>query len=37
MVERSKDNVMLIEDFLAGEVVGDAGVENGAPAAGGAL
>jgi ferritin len=38
VVERSKDNVMLIEDFLAREVVGDAGVENGAPpAAGGAL
>ena len=31
VVERSKDNVMLIEDFLAREVVGDAGVENGAP------
>jgi bacterioferritin B len=38
VVERSKDNVMLIEDFLAREVVGDAGADNGAPpAAGGAL
>ena len=40
VVERSKDNVMLIEDFLAREVVGDAGEANGAgapPAAGGAL
>ena len=38
VVERSKDNVMLIEDFLAREVVGDAGAEAGAPpAAGGAL
>jgi len=38
VVERSKDNVMLIEDFLAREVVGDAGEQNGAPpAAGGAL
>ena len=38
VVERSKDNVMLIEDFLAREVVGDAGEEAGAPpAAGGAL
>ena len=38
VVERSKDNVMLIEDFLAREAVGDEGAENGAPeAAGGAL
>jgi ferritin len=38
VVERSKDNVMLIEDFLAREAVGDEGVESGAPeAAGGAL
>ena len=38
VVERSRDNVMLIEDFLAREVVGDAGEEAGAPpAAGGAL
>jgi ferritin len=38
VVERSKDNVMLIEDFLAREAVGDAGEDNGAPpAAGGAL
>ena len=38
VVERSSDNVMLIEDFLAREVVGDAGVDAGAPpAAGGAL
>jgi bacterioferritin B len=38
VVERSKDNVMLIEDFLAREAVGDAGDEAGAPpAAGGAL
>ena len=38
VVERSKDNVMLIEDFLAREAVGDAGAEAGAPpAAGGAL
>ncbi len=38
VVERSQDNVMLIEDFLAREAVGDAGVEAGAPpAAGGAL
>ena len=38
VVERSRDNVMLIEDFLAREVVGDAGEANGAPpAAGGAL
>jgi bacterioferritin B len=37
VVERSKDNVMLIEDFLARETVGDDG-ETGAPeAAGGAL
>jgi bacterioferritin B len=38
VVERSHDNVMLIEDFLAREAVGDAGAESGAPpAAGGAL
>jgi bacterioferritin B len=38
VVERSRDNVMLIEDFLAREAVGDAGTESGAPpAAGGAL
>jgi ferritin len=38
VVERSRDNVMLIEDFLAREAVGDAGPESGAPpAAGGAL
>ena len=38
VVERSKDNVMLIEDFLAREAVGDAGTDPGAPpAAGGAL
>ncbi len=38
VVERSKDNVMLIEDYLARETVGDAGAEAGSPpAAGGAL
>ena len=38
VVERSRDNVMLIEDYLAREVVGDGGVDAGAPpAAGGAL
>jgi len=38
VVERSKDNVMLIEDFLAREAVSDAGEDSGAPpAAGGAL
>jgi ferritin len=38
VVERSQDNVMLIEDYLARETVGDAGAEAGAPpAAGGAL
>ena len=38
VVERSRDNVMLIEDFLAREVVGDEGADSGAPsAAGGAL
>jgi ferritin len=38
VVERSRDNVMLIEDYLAREAVGDGGVEAGAPpAAGGAL
>ena len=38
VVERSRDNVMLIEDYLARETGGDAGLEAGAPpAAGGAL
>jgi bacterioferritin B len=38
VVERSRDNVMLIEDFLARDAVGDAGADPGAPpAAGGAL
>ena len=38
VVERSRDNVMLIEDFLAREVVGDEGADAAAPpAAGGAL
>ena len=38
VVERSRDNVMLIEDFLARETVGDDGEDPGAPpAAGGAL
>jgi ferritin len=38
VVERSRDNVMLIEDYLAREAVGDAGVDASAPpAAGGAL
>ncbi len=38
VVERSKDNVMLIEDFLAREAVGDQGAEAGAPpSAGGPL
>ena len=38
VVERSRDNVMLIEDVLAREVVGDEGPNSGAPpAAGGAL
>jgi ferritin len=38
VVERSRDNVMLIEDFLAREVVGDQGASSNAPpAAGGAL
>ena len=38
VVERSQDNVMLIEDYLARETVGDAGAEAGAPpAAGGEL
>ena len=38
VVERSKDNVMLIEDFLAREVVGLEGADSGAPsAAGGSL
>lgn len=38
VVERSRENVMLIEDYLARETVGDAGADAGAPAAaGGAL
>ena len=38
VVERSRDNVMLVEDYLARETVGDAGEGAGAPsAAGGAL
>ena len=38
VVPRSKDDVMHVEDFLARETVGDAGVEAAAPpAAGGAL
>ena len=38
VVERSQDNVMLIEDYLARETVGDEGAGAGAPpAAGGAL
>ena len=38
VVERSRDNVMLIEDYLAREAVGDGGQDPGAPpAAGGAL
>jgi bacterioferritin B len=38
VVERSRDNVRLIEDFLAREVVGDEGADPAAPpAAGGAL
>ena len=38
VVERSRDNVMLIEDYLARETVGDGGDVAGAPpAAGGAL
>jgi bacterioferritin B len=38
VVERSRDNVMLIEDFLAREVVGDEGADSSAPpAAGGVL
>ena len=38
VVERSQDNVMLVEDYLARETVGDGGVDAGAPpAAGGAL
>ena len=38
VVERSRDNVMLIEDFLAREVVGDEGADPAAPpAAGGPL
>jgi ferritin len=35
VVERSQDNVMLIEDYLARETVGDGGVDAGAPAAAG--
>ena len=38
VVERSREKVMLIEDYLARETIGDAGVDAGAPpAAGGAL
>jgi ferritin len=38
VVERSRENVMLIEDYLARETVGDGGGDAGAPpAAGGAL
>jgi len=37
VVERSRDNVMLIEDFLAREAVGDESLENGAPAAAGGV
>ena len=38
VVERSKDNVMLVEDFLARESGGENALEQGAPpAAGGAL
>jgi ferritin len=38
VVERSRDNVMLIEDFLAREAVGDEGADASAPpAAGGVL
>jgi len=38
VVERSRDTVMLIEDYLARETVGDGGAEAGSPpAAGGAL
>ena len=38
VVERSRDNVMLIEDYLARETVGDGGEDAAAPsAAGGAL
>jgi ferritin len=38
VVERSRDNVMLIEDYLAREAVGDGGQDASAPpAAGGAL
>jgi bacterioferritin B len=38
VVERSRDNVMLIEDYLARETVGDGGEDAGAPpVAGGAL
>ena len=35
VVERSRDNVMLIEDFLAREVVGDEGADPAAPPAAG--
>ena len=34
VVERSRDNVMLIEDFLAREVVGDEGADPGSAAGG---
>jgi hypothetical protein len=38
VVERSRDNVMLIEEYLAREAGGDSPLETGAPpAAGGAL
>jgi hypothetical protein len=38
VVERSKENVMLVEDFLARESGGENALEQGAPpAAGGAL
>ena len=38
VVDRSRDNVMLVEDYLARESGGEAELESGAPpAAGGAL
>ena len=37
VVERSRDSVMLIEDFLARDAVGDAGAEAGAASSGRAL
>jgi bacterioferritin B len=38
LVQRARDNVLLAEDYLARTMVGDGGVEAGAPpAAGGAL